>query len=78
MRHATGATSVAVDVRAEDDDVRLVVRDDGAAKAASGAGYGIVGMQERAAILGGSLRAGPADGGGWMVEAVLPRTGVKR
>ncbi len=78
MRHATGATSVAVDVRAEDDDVRLVVRDDGAAKAASGAGYGIVGMQERAAVLGGLLRAGPADGGGWMVEAVLPRTGVAR
>jgi len=75
-RHASGASSIDVAVRAVGDDVRLEVRDDGSAKQESGAGYGIVGMSERAALLGGSLQAGPAAEGGWLVAAVLPRTGV--
>ena len=29
-------------------------------------------MTERANLLGGTLRAGPGNGGGWTVEAVLP------
>lgn len=44
--------------------------------AASGGGYGVVGMRERATSLGGTLSAGPlpvADGGpGWRVELRLP------
>jgi signal transduction histidine kinase len=28
-------------------------------------------MRERAALHGGTLRAGPADGGGWLVEATF-------
>jgi signal transduction histidine kinase len=39
--------------------------------AASGGGYGLRGMRERAEILGGSLLAGP-DGDGWRVELRLP------
>jgi signal transduction histidine kinase len=35
------------------------------------AGHGIVGMRERALLLGGSLDAGPADGG-FRVRALLP------
>jgi signal transduction histidine kinase len=35
-------------------------------------GNGIAGMRARAAALGGSLSAGPGDGGGFRVEAVLP------
>jgi signal transduction histidine kinase len=43
---------------------------DGAAVA--GGGHGIIGMRERAAMLDGTLFAGPAEGGGFRVSAVLP------
>jgi signal transduction histidine kinase len=39
------------------------------------AGHGIVGMRERAASVGGTLRASPRPGGGFLVSAVLPRRG---
>jgi signal transduction histidine kinase len=35
-------------------------------------GHGLTGMHERVALLGGSLTAGPAPGGGFVVSAVLP------
>ena len=35
-------------------------------------GHGLIGMRERVALLGGSLSAGPAPGGGFVVSAVLP------
>jgi signal transduction histidine kinase len=35
-------------------------------------GYGLTGMRERVALLGGSLSAGPAPDGGFVVSAVLP------
>jgi signal transduction histidine kinase len=35
---------------------------------AGGTGLGLVGMRERVALLGGTLRAGPAPDGGWRVE----------
>jgi signal transduction histidine kinase len=38
----------------------------------NGAGHGLAGMRERVALLGGSLAAGPAAGGGFVVSAVLP------
>ncbi|MET8828449.1 histidine kinase [Streptomyces sp. NPDC004610] len=37
------------------------------------AGYGLAGLRERAALLGGRLRAGPCADQGWHVEAELPR-----
>jgi len=43
--------------------------------AASGGGYGLRGMRERAEILGGALLAGP-DGDGWLVELTLPLAGA--
>lgn len=39
-------------------------------------GHGLVGMRERATMLGGRFAAGPATGGGFMVEAELPVTRV--
>ena len=35
-------------------------------------GFGLLGMRERVALLGGKLRAGPEPGHGWRVEVVLP------
>jgi signal transduction histidine kinase len=38
-------------------------------------GYGLLGMRERAASVGGSVEHGPGQGGGFFVKAVLPRKG---
>jgi signal transduction histidine kinase len=78
-RHARHATRVAVAVTGNADEVRLTVDDDGtAAGGRAPAGYGLVGMRERATLLGGTFHAGPAPEQGWRVEAVLPRTGTPR
>lgn len=39
-------------------------------------GFGLLGMSERVALLGGTLRAGPEPGHGWRVEAILPLKGL--
>lgn len=75
-RHARHATRIDVRVKADAEGVRLEVRDDGEPAASASAGYGLTGMAERAALLGGTCTAGPApDGHGWVVAAVLPRAG---
>lgn len=78
IRHARHATRITVRVVVEDDRVHLTVRDDGevAAPSSPTPGYGLVGMTERAMLLGGTLEAGPTRERGWIVDAVLPRTGV--
>lgn len=72
-RHARDATLVEVRVTRERDCVTLAVTDDGRKSAGSGDGFGIAGMTERAALLGGRLEAGPlAPAAGWRVTARLP------
>ena len=80
-RHARRATRIDVAVTGDDECVRLTVSDDGESPAfatASSAGFGIVGMTERATLLGGTLEAGPNHDRGWTVTAVLPRAGASR
>lgn len=74
VRHAEGASRVAIDVCREGDVVRLRVTDDGRTEVRSApeAGFGLLGMAERAQLLGGSFSAAPGPRGGWVVEAVLP------
>lgn len=74
-RHARNASRVDVRVQVDAAGIRLDVRDDGEPAASVVPGYGLTGMAERAALLGGSCEAGPAPGGGWAVTAVLPRAG---
>ncbi|MEU5549888.1 histidine kinase [Micromonospora sp. NPDC047793] len=77
-RHARHATRIRVRVEVDDASVRLRVSDDGESPTGplSGSGYGLAGMVERAALLGGSCAAGPGPEQGWIVDAVLPRAGV--
>ena len=79
-RHARHATRVTVAVTGDTDQVRLTVDDDGSPGAGgrAPAGYGLVGMRERATLLGGTFHAGPTAEQGWRVEAILPRTGMPR
>lgn len=75
VRHARNATQVDVRVTGSEGDVRVTVTDDGdpVRGERNGAGFGLVGMAERAALLGGSVTAGPGPTQGWIVDAVLPR-----
>ncbi len=73
MRHAVDATEVVVRVTGEPQTVRVSVRDNGARAGRGRDGYGLAGLRERAALLGGELRAGPGAEQGWRVEAELPR-----
>jgi signal transduction histidine kinase len=79
LRHARHATHIRVRVTGDDRGVQLTVQDDGdpgAARTTSSSGYGLVGMAERAKLLGGTLDAGPGHDRGWTVHAVLPRNGA--
>jgi signal transduction histidine kinase len=71
-RHAQEA-AVEVEVAYTPDQLRLRIRDDGPGPTdANPSGHGLHGMHERAAMAGGTLAAGPAEGGGLLVEASLP------
>jgi signal transduction histidine kinase len=72
-RHAPGS-AVDVELRYGAEVLRLRVRDNGPGPAGGRrpGGHGLLGMRERATAAGGSLRSGPAPGGGFLVEAALP------
>ena len=62
-------------IRYDPDAIVVQVDDDGRGPAATRngvGGYGLVGMHERAAAVGGALEAGPRPGGGFRVHAELP------
>ena len=75
VRHAPGATThVSVEVLA--DDLIVGVENEAATAApgpdAKGGGHGLVGIGERAALLGGRAEYGERPGGGYRVLATLP------
>jgi signal transduction histidine kinase len=71
-RHGTGATTVDVVVACGPQHVTLSVTNDGAVVTDRQQGFGLVGIAERVAALGGQFEAGPRPTGGWAVTAVLP------
>ena len=74
--HATHARRVAVSVVGDHDAVHLKVTDDGDRASLTGrSGHGLVGMEERVTLLGGTFEAGPLPERGWTVQASIPRIG---
>lgn len=76
VRHAPGA-AIDVAVATDGDALRVEVSNEEPADPPPSrgvAGHGLVGMRERAALLGGSLQSGPTAGGGYRVVARLPLT----
>ena len=76
LRHAPGARAT-VEVHHAPDRLRLRVHNHappgrGDRPGPASPGHGVIGMRERAAMLGGTLTAGPDGEGGYLVEAVLP------
>lgn len=74
LKYAAGAPTEVV-VEFDERELRLEVRDAGGALATpapSGAGRGLLGMQERVAVYGGEFEAGRRPDGGFEVRARLP------
>jgi signal transduction histidine kinase len=74
LKHAGADAKAGVTIVRSGGTVRVSVHDDGAGPSgrASSTAHGIVGMRERAAVYGGTLRTGARPGGGFGVEASIP------
>ncbi|WP_210490924.1 GAF domain-containing sensor histidine kinase [Patulibacter sp. SYSU D01012] len=81
VKHAE-AQRVVVEVRPEDPDLVVAVRDDGrgvdAARLKARAGFGVTGMRERARLAGGELTLEPGATVGTVLRARLPLARLAR
>lgn len=76
LKHAGPNPEAEVRLSANKEMLTIEVTDSGqGATTLPGSGQGLVGMQERVALLGGTLEAGPRLGGGFRVMARLPLEG---
>ena len=77
LRHAGTGAKAGVTIIRSGGAVRVSVHDDGAGPSGrpSSTAHGIVGMRERVAAYGGTLRTGARPGGGFEVEASIPLAG---
>lgn len=75
-KHGQGVSTVDVSVSTRDGHVHVLVQDNGSGQSAApvggSGGYGLVGMRERAELLGGTFHAGKREPRGWEVRASLP------
>jgi signal transduction histidine kinase len=86
IKHAD-ATSAHVRLTYQDGELELEVIDNGRSggiaapvppgAGSAAAGHGLAGMQERAAVFGGEISAGPRPEGGWRVHALLHVSGAQ-
>ena len=71
LKHAR-ARCARVTIDYADERLELEILDDGAGGAVNSGGRGIIGMRERAALLGGELTAAMRPSGGFVVRATIP------
>ncbi|HEY3736657.1 MAG TPA: histidine kinase [Jatrophihabitans sp.] len=72
LKHAPRATDLQVSIRRGQEDLRVVVDNDGISEpVAAEFGNGLIGMRERVALHGGRLFVGPTSSG-WRISAWLP------
>jgi signal transduction histidine kinase len=80
-RHA-GATQVTVELKRRSGNVVVRIRDNGRGLAAADSrktrSFGVLGMRERAYVLGGELNISSPPQGGTQIEAVIPIFGKGR
>lgn len=73
MRHAPAASFIAARIEYAESEVTVTVRNDGVSGIPrSDTGFGILGLSERAAYVGGAVTSQATAGGQWMLHATLP------
>ncbi|MEZ0091438.1 sensor histidine kinase [Streptacidiphilus sp. EB129] len=85
-KHGGPEASATVRIRFEERSVEMLIEDNGRGASAQlardggedGFGHGLIGMRERVGMVGGTLDAGPRDGGGFRINAVLPLAPSRR
>jgi signal transduction histidine kinase len=75
LKHGGQAVSVVIAYEPERVTVTVDNPVNGRRASLDGAGAGVIGMRERAALVGGSFEAGPTGVEGWRVKVVLPTGG---
>ena len=79
LKHGRRAEGAEVVLRFGREAVAVDVRNAASTARAGGSnGHGLIGMRERVALYGGTLRAAPGDDGTFMVEATVPTNGGTR
>jgi len=72
MRHARGATRIAVLIDYSRDPVLIEIENDGVTGPVGTTGFGLRGLSERATHVNGTIHSGPVDDRHWMLRAELP------
>ena len=73
LKHA-GPIAAEVDMARRDGalSIRVVDRGSGGGRKGTEQGHGLIGMRERVAMFGGKVEAGFSEGGGFVVDALIP------
>jgi len=74
MRHAPSASAIRVSIDHGTEATTVTVRNDRAEPSSAAGGFGLRGIAERTAHIGGTLSAGPDGAGGWELVATIPAT----